>query len=87
MLELRELVADHAEAGSLLAERLLHDWTRVLASFLLVEPVDVGNAPAVQPAAGYPAAAPAGSATVVGRASSSGSVHDQAAPWSLPTAP
>ncbi len=86
-VELRELVADHAEAGSPLAERLLHDWARVLASFLLVEPVDVSGAPAVQPAAGYPAAAPAGSATVVGRASRSGSVHDQAAPWNLPTAP
>jgi glutamate synthase domain-containing protein 2/glutamate synthase domain-containing protein 1/glutamate synthase domain-containing protein 3 len=88
VVELRELVADHAEAGSPLAERLLLDWNQVLESFLLVEPVDLGGALGVRPPADYPAAAaPAGSATVVGRASRSGSVQDQAAPWNLPTAP
>jgi glutamate synthase domain-containing protein 2/glutamate synthase domain-containing protein 1/glutamate synthase domain-containing protein 3 len=92
LVELRELVADHAEAGSAVAEGLLLDWNRALGSFLLVEPADLVDAPAVRPAAeppatDYPATAPAGSATVVGRASRSGSVHDQAAPWNLPTAP
>ena len=88
VVELRELVADHAEAGSPLAERLLLDWNRVLESFLLVEPADLGTAPGLRPPVDYPAvAAPAGSATVVGRTSRSGSVQDQAAPWNLPTAP
>jgi glutamate synthase (NADPH) large chain len=91
LIELRELVADHAEAGSSIAEALLLDWNRVLGSFLLVEPADLVDA-AVRPASesmpvDYPATAPAGSATVVGRTSRSGSVHDQAAPWNLPTAP
>jgi hypothetical protein len=80
-------VADHAEAGSLVAERLLSDWDRTLGSFLLVEPVEPGVPAGVRPAADYPAVAAAGSATVVGRASRSGSVQDQAAPWNLPTAP
>ena len=87
VLELRELVADHAEAGSLVAERLLIDWDRTLGSFLLVEPVEPGVPAGVRPAADYPAVAAAGSATVVGSTSRSGSVHDQAAPWNLPTAP
>ena len=87
VVELRELVADHAEAGSRRAAGLLLDWNRVLASFVLVEPADAAAAIAVQPAASYPATAPLGSATVVGSASRSGSVHDQAAPWNLPTAP
>jgi glutamate synthase domain-containing protein 3 len=90
LIELRDLVADHAEAGSSIAEGLLLDWNRALGSFLLVEPADLAAAvrAASEPlAADYPATAPAGSATVVGRASRSGSVHDQAAPWNLPTAP
>ncbi|HEY2888242.1 MAG TPA: hypothetical protein VGJ17_06475, partial [Candidatus Limnocylindrales bacterium] len=92
LVELRELVADHAEAGSAVAEALLLDWNRILGAFLLVEPADLVDAAAVRPAADawpvdYPATAPAGSATVVGRTSRSGSVHDQAAPWNLPTAP
>ncbi|MGH2465164.1 MAG: glutamate synthase large subunit, partial [Candidatus Limnocylindrales bacterium] len=91
LVELRELVADHAEAGSSLAEALLLDWDRVLGSFLLVEPADLVDAAVRPPSealpADYPATAPAGSATVVGRTSRSGSVHDQAAPWNLPTAP
>jgi glutamate synthase domain-containing protein 2/glutamate synthase domain-containing protein 1/glutamate synthase domain-containing protein 3 len=92
VVELGELVADHAEAGSRLAERLLLDWNRVLGSFLLVEPVDQAAVSGVRPAADQPAAdhlaaVPLGSATVVGRTSRSGSVQDQAAPWNLPTAP
>ncbi len=92
LIELRELVADHAEAGSPLAEELLLDWQRALGSFLLVEPADLGVAASPravpdQPAIVVPAVVPAGSETVVGRASRSGSVHDQAAPWNLPTAP
>jgi glutamate synthase domain-containing protein 2/glutamate synthase domain-containing protein 1/glutamate synthase domain-containing protein 3 len=92
LVELRELVADHAEAGSAVAEGLLLDWGRALGSFLLIEPADLVAASVARPAADspatdYPATAPAGSATVVGRASRSGSVHDQAAPWNLPTAP
>ncbi len=86
MLELRELVADHAEAGSALAQRLMMDWADALESFVLVEPVDQAASTGVRPA-DYPATTPAGSATVVGRASRSGSVQDQAAPWNLPTAP
>jgi glutamate synthase domain-containing protein 2/glutamate synthase domain-containing protein 1/glutamate synthase domain-containing protein 3 len=87
VLELRELVADHAEAGSPLAERLLLDWDQVLGSFLLVEPVDPGTSAGARPASDYPATTPVESATVVGRISRSGSVQDQAAPWNLPTAP
>ena len=95
VVELAELVADHAEIGSLIARRLIGEWSDALESFLLVEPVDPLLPSAVQPEpglpasepAGYPATAPAGSAIVVGRASRSGSVHDQAAPWNLPTAP
>jgi glutamate synthase domain-containing protein 3 len=86
VLELRELVADHAEAGSAVAQRLMLDWNHALESFLLVEPVDPGTSAGIRPA-DYPATAPVGSATVVGRASRSGSVQDQAAPWNLPTAP
>ena len=87
VLELRELVADHAEVGSLLAQRLLLDWARVVGSFLVVEPVEPATLAGVRPAPDYPAALPAGLATVVGRTSRSGSVQDQAAPWNLPTAP
>ena len=86
VLELRELVADHAEAGSAIAQRLMLDWNHALESFLVVEPVDPAASTGVRPA-DYPAAAPVGSATVVGRTSRSGSVQDQAAPWNLPTAP
>ena len=86
VLELCELVADHAEAGSPIAQRLMLDWNRALESFLLVEPVDPAASVGVRPA-DYPAATPAESATVVGRTSRSGSVQDQAAPWNLPTAP
>ncbi|HLY14501.1 MAG TPA: glutamate synthase large subunit [Candidatus Limnocylindrales bacterium] len=87
VVELRELVADHAEAGSSRATALLLDWNRVMAAFLLVEPVDAAPTTVAQPAASYPATAPLGSATVVGSTSRSGSVQDQAAPWNLPTAP
>jgi glutamate synthase (ferredoxin) len=92
LLELRELVADHAEIGSPLAAGLLEDWESAVGAFLLVEPVaepGLATASAGQATTplDQPAAAPAGSATVVGRASRSGSVHDQAAPWNLPTAP
>jgi glutamate synthase (NADPH/NADH) large chain len=86
VLELRELVADHAEAGSPLAQRLMLDWSHSLESFVLVEPVDQAASAGVRPA-DYPATTPVGSATVVGRTSRSGSVQDQAAPWNLPTAP
>ena len=94
LLELRELVADHAEQGSHRAARLLEAWTSVLASFVLVEPANPsirrspasGQLPPIRPDQ-PPATTPAGSATVVGRTSRSGSVHDQAAPWNLPTAP
>ncbi len=87
VLELRQLVADHAEVGSLLAQHLLLDWARVLGSFLVVEPVEPATPAGVRPAPDYPAALPAGLATVVGRTSRSGSVQDHAAPWNLPTAP
>ena len=46
LLELRELVADHAEAGSPLAGRLLEDWPAALGAFVLVEPVDETALPA-----------------------------------------
>ncbi len=42
LLELRELVADHAEQGSHLAARLLEAWADALAAFVLVEPVETG---------------------------------------------
>jgi len=87
VLELRELIADHAQAGSRRAEGLLFDWDRTLARFVSVEPAEPRLVTAARPPADQPAAAPAGSATVVGRASRSGSVQDQAAPWNLPTAP
>ncbi len=60
LLELRELVADHAEQGSHLAARLLETWAGALAAFVLVEPVETG-APALA-GAGPVAADLAGSA-------------------------
>jgi glutamate synthase domain-containing protein 3 len=42
LLELRELVADHAEQGSHLAARLLEAWADALAAFVLVEPAETG---------------------------------------------
>ncbi len=46
VLELRELVADHADAGSPLAARLLEDWPDALDAFLLVEAADEAGPPA-----------------------------------------
>ncbi|MGH2513487.1 MAG: glutamate synthase-related protein, partial [Candidatus Limnocylindrales bacterium] len=61
LLELRELVADHAQVGSPLADRILADWPAQLNAFLLVEPIEPVAPPAPVEVVAEGSAAGAGS--------------------------